>query len=356
MKAAVITDTHFGARNDSKVFLQYFGKFYDNVFFPYLEEHNIKTIFHLGDIVDRRKFINYVTLREFKEMFVQRCIDMNIEVHAIVGNHDIPYRNTNEVNALNELFGDKHNLIHIYSQPQSIQWQGCDIAMLPWINSANYAESMQFVKNTKAQILFGHLEIKGFEMYRGMPNPHGLETALFDKFDMVCSGHFHHRSNRGNIHYLGNPYEMFWNDYNDQRGFHLFDSAERELTFIQNPYRIFNKIWYDDTDMVLEKFLESFDFDSYKDTYVKVIVQNKSNPYWFDIVLDNLYKANPANVSIVDDNKNADLQSEEEIISEAEDTLTSLYKYVDQLNTNVDKSKLNQLFANLYTEAQNLEV
>ena len=149
---------------------------------------------------------------------------------------------------------------------------------------------------------------------------------------------------------------MFWNDHNDQRGFHLFDSTERELTFIQNPYRIFNKIWYDDSDMVLEKFLESFDFDSYKDTYVKVIVQNKSNPYWFDIVLDNLYKANPANVSIVDDNKNADLQSEEEIISEAEDTLTSLYKYVDQLNTNVDKSKLNQLFANLYTEAQNLEV
>ena len=137
MKAALITDTHFGARNDSKVFLQYFEKFYDNVFFPYLEEHNIKTIFHLGDIVDRRKFINYVTLREFKEMFVQRCIDMNIEVHAIVGNHDIPYRNTNEVNALNELFGDKHNLIHKYSQPQSIQWQGCDIAMLPWINSAN---------------------------------------------------------------------------------------------------------------------------------------------------------------------------------------------------------------------------
>ena len=91
MKAAIITDTHFGARNDSKVFLQYFGKFYKNVFFPYLEEHGIKTIFHLGDIVDRRKFINYVTLREFKDIFVQPCIDRGIKVHAIVGNHDIPY-------------------------------------------------------------------------------------------------------------------------------------------------------------------------------------------------------------------------------------------------------------------------
>ena len=356
MLAAVITDTHFGARNDSKTFLRYFGKFYKEVFFPYLDEHNIKTIFHLGDIVDRRKFINYVTLREFKDIFVQPCIDRGIKVHAIVGNHDIPYRNTNEVNALNELFGDKHHLISVYSDPKNVTFDSCDIAMLPWINNSNYAESMQFIKNTKAQILFGHLEIKGFEMYRGMPNPHGLEKALFDKFDTVCSGHFHHKSSRGDIHYLGNPYEMFWNDHNDQRGFHIFNSEERMLTFVQNPYRIFHKIWYDDTDMKLEEFLESFDFGSYTDTYVKVIVQNKSNPYWFDLFLDNLYKSNPAHLSIVDDHKNADLQTEEEIISEAEDTLTSLYKYVDVMDTKVDKSQLNQLFANLYTEAQNLEV
>jgi len=354
LKAAIITDTHFGARNDSQIYIKYFEKFYNDIFFPYLIDNNITNVFHLGDIVDRRKYISYVTLREFKRIFVQPCIDNKINLVGIVGNHDIPYRNTNEVNAMNELF--KENNITFYSGPIDYGFDDCSIALLPWINNENFTESMEFIKTTKSQVLFGHLELRGFDMYRGMPNPHGLESALFDKFDLVCSGHFHHKSNRGNIHYLGNPYEMFWSDYNDQRGFHVFDSTKRELTFIQNPYRMFNKIWYNDTDVKLEDLLEKYDFDSYKDTYVKVIVQNKNNPYWFDIVMDNLYKADPAHISIVDDHKNLDQQTEEEIISEAEDTLTSLYKYVDQMDTRVDKAKLNQLFANLYTEAQNMEL
>ena len=69
MKIALITDTHFGARNDSEVFNDYFFKFYDNTFFPYLEEHNIKHCIHLGDITDRRKFINFKTLQKFRHDF-----------------------------------------------------------------------------------------------------------------------------------------------------------------------------------------------------------------------------------------------------------------------------------------------
>ena len=58
MKIALITDTHFGARNDSLLFLDFFRKFYENIFFPTLKERGIKEIIHLGDVVDRRKFIN----------------------------------------------------------------------------------------------------------------------------------------------------------------------------------------------------------------------------------------------------------------------------------------------------------
>jgi DNA repair exonuclease SbcCD nuclease subunit len=354
MKAAIITDTHFGVRGDSKTFLDFFDKFYSNVFFPYLKENNIKTIFHLGDIVDRRKFINYVTLNEFKRIFVQPCIDLGIELHVIVGNHDIPYRNTNHINAMNELF-DKQN-IHIYADPKDIQFDGVDITMMPWIQNTNYKECMDHIANTKSQILFGHLELNGFVMHLGQTAHDGMDTKPFEKFDMVCSGHFHHKSSRDNIHYLGNPYELTWSCYNDQRGFHIFDSDKRDLTFIQNPYRMFHKVWYDDLDKTMEQVMQGIDYESYHDTYVKVIVQNKTNPYWFDMMLDNLYKANPANVSIVDDNKHMDTQSEEEIFNEAEDTLSSLYKFVDGMNTEVDKQKLNQLFANLYNEAQNLEV
>ena len=104
-KVACITDTHWGARNDSLAFLEYFHKFYDNIFFPYLEANNIRTVIHLGDIVDRRKFINYIILHKFKNDFIFRLKKMGIDFHVIIGNHDVPYRNTNEVNSMRELFG-----------------------------------------------------------------------------------------------------------------------------------------------------------------------------------------------------------------------------------------------------------
>ena len=355
MKAAIITDTHFGVRNDSQQFLDFFDKFYSTVFFPYLKKHDIKTIFHLGDIVDRRKFINYVTLNEFKRIFVKPVIDGGYDFHVIVGNHDIPYRNSNEINAMQELF-DTYD-ISIYSDPTDIVFDGIDMTMMPWIHAANYTSCLNHIESTKSQILFGHLELNGFEMHLGLKSHDGMDTKPFERFDMVCSGHFHHKSSAGNIHYLGCPYELTWNDYNDRRGFHIFDSEKRDLTFVQNPFKMFNKLWYDDTDVSsYEDMMGKYSFESYRNTYVKVIVQQKNNPYWFDMVLDSLYKVNPANVSIVEDHKNLDQQSDEEIVSEAEDTLTSLFKYVDRMETDVDKAKLQQLFSNLYTEAQNMEV
>ena len=72
MKIALLTDTHFGARNDSPAFSKYFFKFYDEVFFPYLKENNITTLIHLGDIVDRRKFINFKTSHDFRKNFMMR--------------------------------------------------------------------------------------------------------------------------------------------------------------------------------------------------------------------------------------------------------------------------------------------
>lgn len=355
MKLALITDTHFGARNDSHTFYRFLSKFYDNVFFPYLIDNDISTIYHLGDIVERRKFINYVTLNHFRNTFLGPIIDNGMKAHIIVGNHDVPYRNSNEINAMSELVGSNSDGIHFYSEPTTVREDSLDIALVPWINHTNYDDTMKFISKTTATVLFGHLEINGFEMYRGMKADAGMDVKPFDGFDLVFSGHFHHKSNRGNIYYLGNPYEITWNDYNDPRGFHIFDTETRQLEFIRNPYQLFFKVWYDDTDKTFEEVIE-IDLSKYEDTYVKVIVQNKTNPYWFDIFMDNLYKTNPANVTIVDDNKNMDALTEEEIINEAEDTMTILDNYVSNLTTNVDKQKLKQLFHTLYLDAQNVDI
>ena len=356
MKIALITDTHWGVRNDSQIFLNYFEKFYEKSFFNYIDENDIKSIIHLGDIVDRRKYINYVTLRAFKEIFVEQVKKRDIDIHVIVGNHDIPYRNTNEVNAMHELFqhGGKE-YVKTYTHPTVCTFDGLDIAFMPWISSGNHTECLKFLDNTKAQILFGHLELVGFEMSRGLAMEHGYSPELFKKFDIVCSGHYHHKSSRDNINYLGAPYEMTWHDYDDPRGFHIFDTDTRELEFIRNPYKMFYKIWYDDEDKTLDQVLEA-DYSAYENTYVKVIVTSKTNPYWFDMFLDRLYKSDPANVSIVDDHKNLDQLDESEMINEAEDTLSIMSKYVDNIELEVPKNDLNKLLQSLYSEAQSLDI
>ena len=353
MKIALITDTHWGARGDSPAFAEYFNRFYYDHFFPYLSEHGITNIFHLGDIVDRRKCINFVTARHLRK-FVEHCDVSGIRLDVIIGNHDTSFKNTNDVNSMRELFEHSTYDIRYYSDPGVVNIGGTDIAVLPWICSGNYEESMEFINKTNAQVLFGHLELAGFEMYKGAVNDHGFDSKIFDKFDVVCSGHFHHKSTRGNINYLGAPYEMSWSDYNDPRGFHIFDTETRELTYIRNPLTMFNKIHYHDQDKTLDEIL-AVDWDHYKGSYVKLIVHTKTNPYWFDMFVDKIEKAGVLDLQVVDDNLNLQLEDDGDIVSEAEDTLTVLNKVVEQVDSRVDKKVLYNFLSTLYNEALSVE-
>ena len=348
MKIALITDTHFGARNDNAAFLDYFEKFYEEIFFPYLDAEGITTIIHLGDIVDRRKYISYVTLRRMKDMFIDQCEKRGIDLHVIIGNHDVPYKNTNEINSMKELFGDTH--VNYYWKPETVTLDEFPILLMPWINAQNWDEAINAIDTTPAQVCFGHLDINGAYMDRGNKNVHGMSAKYFEKFDLVCSGHFHHRNKINNIQYLGCPYEMTWIDYQDPKGFHVFDTATRELERIRNPYSMFHKVFYNDDGKQLEEITE-FDASMYKDTFVKVIKMNCDNPYWFDLFMDKLFKVNPIHIQVVDDNLNLNLESEEDIMDEAEDTITIMSKYIEQMPENVPKAKLDSLMRSLYNEA-----
>ena len=272
MKVAIITDQHFGARNDSIAFLDFFQKFYDNTFFPTLVANNISTVLVLGDTFDRRKYVNFYALQRAKEMFFDRLAESGITVHMLAGNHDTYFKNTNDVNSPDLLLKEYSN-INVIDEPTTITVDGTDICMMPWICPDNYQVSLDMLKNTNAEICMGHFEISGFAMYRGMQSNEGLEKNLFDKFDLVFSGHYHHRSDDGHIFYLGNPYELTWQDYNDPRGFHLFDFSTRGLEFIHNPYTMFSRVEYDDKE-VEPVNLDTIDLEN---KYVKLVVVNKTD-------------------------------------------------------------------------------
>ena len=347
MKIALVTDTHFGARGDHLAFDRHFEKFYTEVFFPELVKRDIKQVIHLGDMFDRRKYINYLTLKNCRRYFFDRLVDLDIDLDVIVGNHDVFYKNTNDINSPDLLLQAYTNL-NVIDKPTEKQYDGLNILMLPWICTDNYQQSMEAINNTKATVCFGHLELAGFQMYKGQVNDHGFDSKIFNRFDLVCSGHFHHRSNNGNIHYLGNPYELTWADYQDPRGFHIFDTETMELEFIVNPFNMFHKIFFNQ-----EYKIE--DYSHLKDCFVKIVVQTKDNQIKFDQLIDKLEKAGPADVQVVDDHLNLDLEDNDDILESAEDTLTLLSKFCEQLDTKADKKKLDSLIRELYNEAINLE-
>lgn len=356
MKVAIITDTHFGARGDSLPMLQSMQRFYDNVFFPTLDKYNISRVLHGGDYVDRRKYINYQTAQFIRNGYRAPLRARGIIEDVIVGNHDIFFKGTTELNAIQELYEDDPT-VNIYTEPAEIEIDGTNILLLPWVADNNRDKTIHALKTSNAAIVLGHLEISGFQMHRGMTSHEGFNPDVFDRFELVMSGHYHHKSQTGRIHYLGAPYAMIWSDYRDPRGFHIFDTTTRELEFIENPYSLFARLVYDDAGQkhsYVQDLIRSINApDSpYRDAYVKIVVKTKEQPYWFDLMMDALYKVGAQDVIVVDDIIVNDDDTDDAVEGAPDvDTLTLMREYVDTLTISCDKDELNAYLRQKYHEA-----
>jgi DNA repair exonuclease SbcCD nuclease subunit len=352
MKIAILNDTHCGIRNSSDIFVKHQRDFYEQVFFPYLNENGIKNILHLGDYYDHRKFVNFKALSDNREVFLERLRRDGITMDIIPGNHDVYYKNTNELCSLKELMGHYMNEVNIIMEPRVMDYDGCKIALVPWINNENYHSSIEFIKNCKASILGAHLELVGFDMMKGVKNTHGMESKIFDRFEQVWSGHFHTKSNQGNIHYLGSQMEFTWADSNDPKYFHIFDTETRELTPVRNPLVMFEKVVYNDAQIDYN----GKDISYLKDKFVKLVVIKKEDPFVFDRFVDRIQQLGVHDLKIAETfDEFVGVNVDDEGIS-VEDTTELLDSYVDAVDTDLDKDKIKGLMRGLYVEAQNLEI
>ena len=299
----------------------------------------------MGDVMDRRKYVSYKTATDFRKRFIDKFVEIGVDLHLIVGNHDTYYKNTSEVNSMEELVS---NNFKVYTGPEVVEFDETPILLMPWINANNYNASMDALKNAQSDILMGHLEVAGFAMTgQGMVSADGWEKEHFKRFETVFSGHFHHKNDDGQIFYLGTPYEIYWNDCDDPKGFHIFDTETRELTFIANPSCIFHKVMYNDS---VNRDAHLKDYSQYKGCYLKVIVEEKKDPYFFDRFLDKLYAAGPANITVLEDATEYDV-GDDETLNLAQDTPTLVGQYIDAIETEDDKSRLKKLVHELYIEA-----
>ena len=341
MRVAILTDTHWSARKSSRLFQDYFEQFYNNVFFPTLEQYGIDTIIHMGDAFDSRKSIDFVGLDWTRKVVLEPL--SKYKVHLITGNHDVYFKNSNKINSPELLLKDYGN-ITTYSEPTEVNIGGLNILLLPWINSENQDKSFKLIKNTKAKVVMGHLELQGFRVNKNLVmEEHGLEANLFSNFKKVFSGHYHTRSDNGTVFYLGNPYEIYWNDVNDPRGFTIFDTETLEHFHIDNPYRMFYNIYYEDTPY------QTFDVREYENKIVRVIVRKKSDIKQFERFIDKLYNANIAELKVVE---NFAIEVSEDFEAfESEDTISVLNRYIEEAEVNLDKSILQKMLGEIYQEA-----
>ena len=354
MKIVLIGDIHLSARNDSLIILGHQIGFFENQLFPYLKKHKIKTLVTCGDLFDRRKYTNHVVLDAWKSRVFNVMKELGITFHVLIGNHDCPWSNTLNANSPSLLLREYDNII-IHQEPKEMMFGKTKVALIPWICKDNYTACMDTMAFTDAQVCFGHFDIQGFEMHRGQTSTEGFVPDAFKKFDMVISGHYHAKSSRGNITYLGTPYGMTWADAGDWRGFYTFDTNTRDLQFIRNPVDIFNKLTWDDKGKGVD-YYKSFDLSGIENTYVKLVVANKQDPYQFDKFCDILYSMTLADLKIIEDLSDLEADAVDDDELELEDTMSLVDSYCDAVDTDVDKPKLKVLMKSLYVEALSAEV
>jgi DNA repair exonuclease SbcCD nuclease subunit len=346
MKAVILNDTHFGYKNDSCIVMDYFLSFFKEQLFPYLKEHNIKTIFHLGDLFDRRKYVNFKTLHRVQKEFFEPLQEMGIKVHIICGNHDIYYRNTNAINSLQELAGHYPNW-SVYSEPTEIHLSSGCVALLPWINPENEEAAAKFLSETSCTVLLGHLELCGFQSIRGVFIDQGYESKHFDKFEYVLTGHYHIKSSRDSIHYLGTQYQMSFSDVWEKKGFHVFDFQERNLEFVENPKKLFYTLDYD------EDKKEILDYISYKDCYVKIFIKKKTKQAMFEKYLDKFYEAGVAELAVAEE---VSTNPETIAVDIHKDTLQLLHEEINTITEkSIDKKQLADIINTAYNSALSKE-
>jgi DNA repair exonuclease SbcCD nuclease subunit len=352
MKICILNDTHCGTRNSSEIFLNNADAFYSETMFPYLLEHDIKHIVHLGDYFDNRKFINFKALNRNRHSFLDKLREYGITMDIIPGNHDVFYKNTNDLNSLKELLGHYMNEVNIVMKPTVMDFDGFKFGLLPWITPENKDESMDFIANCKCDWLGAHLELGGFDMMRGIQNHGGMDHKIFSRFERVLSGHYHTKSTQDNITYLGTQLELFWSDAHDPKFFHILDTATRELTPIQNNHTVFKKIVYNDT----ETDYNDYNVSECDNKFVKIVVITKKDLYTFDRFVDRIQDRPIYELKIAENfdeflGTNVDTGD----IS-VEDTGELLASYIDATDTVLDKEKLKTKMSNLLIEAQALEV
>jgi len=343
MKIAFIGDLHFGARNSNQVIQRHQRSFLMNCFWPYIEKNNIKTVIQTGDYFDNRKWINLQTMSFQKMYFVDFAEKLNVTVHGIIGNHDIPLRHSLVMNSPQQILTQSH--MNFYDKPKTLNFDGVDITFIPWVCKENYEEVTNVIRKG-GDILVGHLETQGAVLLPGRLSEEGYLPADFKNWKEVISGHYHTQNKIANIHYIGIPYQLMWNDTSSKQGFWILDTTDRSWEFVENKGKYFHRItWNDGCDYPIELCLDS---------YVKINIKKKTSFEEFEKFIDRVNFQEPFEVKILESFEEFNQENVGEII-QLSSTTELIGEYIDDVATDNNKESIKKLMIEIYEDAMSVD-
>lgn len=227
MKVILITDTHLGIKKGNAVMMERQYQCWEELVEKAVAV-GITTIIHLGDFFDDRNSITIPTIRMARKI-AKLITESGLQMMVIAGNHDVFYKNRNDVNTLDAIFSDYPNIVS-YDEPTTVKLDGVKVDLIPWINASNFESVSDFIGSSTSPICCGHFEFSGFPFHKGgRPADHGMSTKLFSNYEKVFTGHYHTRSKMGNIEYIGSGFEYTWADWNDRKGFVVLDLDKKNV-------------------------------------------------------------------------------------------------------------------------------
>lgn len=227
----MVTDTHFGARSNSTEWMDVMFEYMEDEFIPTLEKNYKEgdVLVHLGDVFDNRQTVSLKVMNRALTLFER--ISNIMDTYIIVGNHDIWHKKSNEVASVDMLKWIPN--VQIMKDDEKLTWSNKSILLMPWRRDSDH-ELETLAKHRGSDYMFCHSEVKGAMLNKYSVNDHGNEVSVFNGMKTVFSGHIHIKQKKGNVHFLGNPYQMTRSDANNEKGMYLLDLSNDKLEFFEN--------------------------------------------------------------------------------------------------------------------------
>lgn len=229
MKTILITDTHFGTRQNSNTWLNSQMDFIYKQLIPYIKENGPIRLVHLGDVFDSRSTISTLVASKVVAVF-KELSELVEEFIIIAGNHDFYSPTSNEVDTLNLLLGNLNIKIITKCAMVDEESKHIYIPWYSWIEEKQCIQDLIYTHNIKRA--FTHADI--------------INEPINIHCQEIYSGHIHIPNCKGNIRNLGSTYALNFADANSRRGFYVIHD-DGKFQFIENKISIkFHRLYNSD--------------------------------------------------------------------------------------------------------------